>query len=356
MPNKSGPTAHPRFALQNLSPFRIGLSGTIGALVAYGLSQAVVQARSVLILIIVALFIALGLNPIVELLMRRKLKRSIAVLIVFAAVLALMALAVFAIVPVFSRQLTTLFYAAPNILSSLLTHPEIAALDERFQIITKAREYLTSGNLIRQLFGGVLGAGKVVIGAVFSGFTLLILTLYFLATMPTIKKAIYRLAPASRRERVTYLADQMFSRIGAYLSGMFMVVTTAGVTSFIFLWIIGLHEYALALAVVVAIMDFIPMIGATIAAVIVCTVAFVDSPTAGIAAVIFYVCYQQFENYVVQPRVMKKSVDVPGAVTVIAALLGGTLLGVVGALLAVPTAAALLLLMREVVQPRLDAS
>jgi predicted PurR-regulated permease PerM len=350
------PAARRRPPIHLMSPFRIGFTATIGALVAYGLAQALIQARSVLILLVVAMFIALGLNPMVEFLMRRGLKRALAIVVVFAGVLALLGLAGFAVVPVFSEQISTLVTSAPSILQDLLQNPQIRAFNDRFQLITKAQQFLTSGSLVQQVFGGLLGAGKVVLGAVFSGFTLLILTLYFLATLPSIKNAIYKMAPASRRDRVRSLAEGIFQRISAYLSGMFMVVTTAGVFSFVFLLIVGLREYALALAVVVAILDFIPMVGATIAAVIVCIVAFVHSPGAGIAAVIFYVLYQQFENYVVQPRVMKKAVDVPGAVVVIAALLGGTLLGVVGALLAVPTAAALLLLLREVAQPRLDAS
>lgn len=356
LPVQAMPPAPHRTRLYEMSPIRIGFTGTIGALTAFGLSQALIQARSVLILIVVAMFIALGLNPLVEMLTRRRVKRGLAVLIVFVAVIVVIGLAGVAVVPVFTEQITTLVNTAPDTLQSLKDNPQIAALDDRFQLISKATDFLTSGSLVSQLFGGLLGAGKVVLSAVFSGVTLLILTLYFLASLPTIKLAIYRLAPASRRARVGGLADKIFSRIGAYLSGMFVVVLTAGICSFIFLWIIGLREYALALAVVVAILDFIPMVGATIAAVVVCIVAFVQSPTAGIAAVIFYLVYQQFENYVVQPRVMKASVDVPGAVVVIAALLGGALLGVVGALLAVPTAAAILILLREVVNPKLDTS
>jgi len=229
-------------------------------------------------------------------------------------------------------------------------------LNDRYEIITKAQGFLTSGGLVQQLFGGLLGAGRVVLGAVFSAVTLIILTLYFLSSLPTIKNAIYRLAPASRRGRVRALDDQIFRQIAAYISGTFIVAMIAGITSFVFLQIIGLGEYALALAVVVALLDIIPMVGASIAAVLVTIVAFVHSPGAGIVALIFYVFYQQFENYVVQPRVFKKTVDIPGAVVVIAALLGGTLLGVVGALLAVPVAAAVLLILREVIQPRLDAS
>jgi predicted PurR-regulated permease PerM len=128
------------------------------------------------------------------------------------------------------------------------------------------------------------------------------------------------------------------------------------VLSYIFLMIVGLREYALALAVLVAVLDIIPLIGATLAAVVVVIIAFTQSPAIGIAALIFYAVYQQFENYVVQPRVFKKAVDVPGAIVVIAALVGGSLLGIIGALLSVPVAAVILLILREVAQPRLDAS
>ena len=114
------------------------------------------------------------------------------------------------------------------------------------------------------------------------------------------------------------------------------------------------EEYAVALAFVVALLDVIPMIGATIGAVIVTAIAFAEDPKIGIACAIFYLIYQQVENYVIYPRVMKRSVDVPGSVTVVAALVGAGLLGVVGALLAIPTAAAILLIMREVVVKRQD--
>jgi predicted PurR-regulated permease PerM len=110
-----------------------------------------------------------------------------------------------------------------------------------------------------------------------------------------------------------------------------------------------------ALAAVVALLDVIPMIGATLGAVVVTAIGFATDPKTGIACLVFYVLYQQVENYVIYPRVMQKSVNVPGQVTVIAALVGAALLGVVGALLAIPTAAAILLLIREVWAPRQEA-
>jgi predicted PurR-regulated permease PerM len=120
----------------------------------------------------------------------------------------------------------------------------------------------------------------------------------------------------------------------------------------VFLFAIGLGQYAVALAAVVTILDVIPMIGATLGAVIVTAIAFATEPRLGLYCLVFYIAYQQFENYVVYPRVMARSVDLPGLVIVIAALVGAGLLGVIGALLAIPTAAAIVLIVREVVLPR----
>jgi predicted PurR-regulated permease PerM len=182
-----------------------------------------------------------------------------------------------------------------------------------------------------------------------------VLMLYFLASLPGIKRTAYRLAPASRRERVTYLGDEILSNVGGYVSGAFIVAMCAGVTSLVFLLLVGLAEYAVALAAVVTLLDVIPMIGATLGAVVVSAIGFATDPKIGLACLIFYVLYQQFENYVVYPRVMARSVDIPGSLIVIAALVGAALLGVVGALLAIPTAAALLLLLKEVFLRRQDA-
>jgi predicted PurR-regulated permease PerM len=182
-----------------------------------------------------------------------------------------------------------------------------------------------------------------------------VLTLYFLASLGKTKKALYQLAPASKRGRVTELGERIFASVGGYVSGAFIVATFAGVTSLIFLFAVGLSEYAVALAAVVALLDIIPMIGATLGAVLVTAIGFATDVRTGVACLIFYVVYQQIENYLIYPRVMQRSVNVPGSVIVIAALIGAGLLGVVGALLAIPTAAAILLLIRELVLPRQEA-
>jgi predicted PurR-regulated permease PerM len=337
------------------SPFYIGFFGGLGALLAFWLGSQLLQISSVLVLVVVAMFLAAGLNPVVEFFVRRGLKRAWAVTAVIVGVLVALTLFVLAIVPVISDQVTALSENAPDYLDALQENRTVQDLDQRFDLIDKARDYVAQGDYASSLFGGVLGVGLAVLSAVANAFIVTVLTLYFLSSLETTKHAVYRLAPASRRERVTRLGDQVLRSVGGYVSGAFVVAMCAGISSLVFLFIVGLGEYAVALAFVVALLDVIPMIGATIGAVIVTAIGFATDPKIGLACLIFYLVYQQLENYVIYPRVMSRSVDIPGAVTVIAALVGAALLGVVGALLAIPTAAAILMLTREIVIKKQDA-
>ena len=192
------------------------------------------------------------------------------------------------------------------------------------------------------------------LGALFNAFIIVVLTLYFLASLETTKPPSTGW-PRPRAATGSAGSATGSSRASAATSPARSWSPCApGSRSLIFLFVVGLGEYAVALAFVVALLDVIPMIGATIGAVVVTAIAFAEDLKIGIACVIFYVVYQQVENYVIYPRVMSKSVDMPGAVTVIAALVGTALLGVVGALLAIPTAAAILMLTREVFVRRQD--
>ncbi|HVE74439.1 MAG TPA: AI-2E family transporter, partial [Mycobacteriales bacterium] len=203
--------------------------------------------------------------------------------------------------------------------------------------------------------GGVVGVGKVVFSAFFSTLTVLILTLYFLSSLPTIKAAAYRMIPRSRRARVGLLTDEILGRVGGYVGGALTIAATAGVTTFVLLAILGV-DYPVALAMIVAVTSLVPLVGATIGAAIVVLVAFFTSVTAGVICAIFYLIYQQVENYVLYPKIMQRSVDVSPAATVVAVLIGGSLLGVLGALLAIPLAAAVQLVLQEVVAPRQENS
>lgn len=346
--SERGDLGEPGPPLPRHSPFYIGFFGGLGALLAYWLGTQILAISGVLILVVVAMFLAAGLNPSVDFFVRRGLKRSWAVLAVIAAVLVTMALFGLAIVPVIGDQVASLTDNAPGWLDRLQQNQTVQDLDERFGIIDKVKDYVANGDFASGLFGGVLGVGLRVLSVLANAFIVIVLMLYFLSSLEKTKSAVYRLAPRSRRDRVTKLGDRVLEGVGAYVAGAFIVALCAGLTSLVFLFIVGLGEYAVALAFVVALLDVIPMIGATIGAVIVTAIGFATDPTIGLACLVFYLVYQQVENYVIYPRVMAKSVDIPGAVTVIAALVGAALLGVVGALLAIPTAAAILMLTREV--------
>jgi predicted PurR-regulated permease PerM len=342
--------------LRRSNPFVFGFCAALGVLVAWGLWHALGQAKSVLILLIVSMFIAVGLNPLVEWFMRRGLKRGLSVGVVFLLVVLAVVGVGFAIVPVVTEQINGLIDNAPQWLDLLTKSKTVKELNQKYHFIDKATNYIQDPALAQKAFGGVLGVGKVVANALFSAFTVLILTLYFLASLPSVKRAAYSLVPASRRPRVSILGDEVLGRVGGYVSGQFLVAITAGVCSFIFLEIVGLGQYAVALAIVIVFTDFIPMVGGLIGCVIITLIGLTDSVWVGVACLAYGVIYQQIENYVVAPRIMRRAVDIPGAVTVIAALLGGALLGVVGALLAIPTAAAILLIIREVWVRKADAS
>jgi predicted PurR-regulated permease PerM len=175
--------------------------------------------------------------------------------------------------------------------------------------------------------------------------------MYFTASLPSVKASAYRLVPRSRRQRFTMIAEEISRRVGGYVIGQIAIATINGIASFIMMSIVGI-PYPAVLAVTVGVLGLIPMVGASLGALVVLVVAAFDSWTATAVVAIYYLVYQQVENYVIVPRMMNRTVAVPGAVTVVAALAGATLLGVLGALMAIPVAAGLLLIYTEVVVPR----
>ena len=219
----------------------------------------------------------------------------------------------------------------------------------------KVQSSIKDGKFVIGAFGGVLGVGKAFISGIFSILTILVLTLYFLAALPTVTQDAYRLVPASRRERVAKISDAIIFRVGAFVGGQITISFFAS----IFILILGFSldlPYKFALSLVVFVCGLIPLIGHFIGISIVTIIALTDSPLIAAIAFIAYVVYVQFENYVLTPRVMKRSLSIPGLVTIIAALIGTSLLGLVGGILAVPIAAAVLLILEEVVDPQADKS
>ena len=347
-----GTAGHP---LNRQSPFYIGFVGAFGVLVAYGLVRALSQLTQVITLLVVAFFLTLALNPLVEALNRRGLRRPLSVAIVFVGLVAVFTALGFVVVPPAAQQGTMLAESAPKYLDNLLNNRVVQQLDSHYHVVdTFQRELqkrVTDGDFMSGVFGGVFGFGKAVASGFFAFLTVLVLTLYFLSSLPRVKQAAYGIVPISRRERFASLSEEIMRRVGSYAIGQVAVATINAICSWVMMSIVGIR-YAAVLAIVVGLLGLVPMVGASLGAAIVCTVALFDEPKKAVVALIYYVVYQQLENYVVAPKIMQRTVSVPGAVTVVAALVGGALLGLLGALLAIPVAAGLLLIYEEVLLPR----
>ena len=337
------------------APFWVAIRATSGVLVILLLAESVIKARSALVLIAVSAFLAIGLNPLVELLQRHGITRRAAVGLISLGFLLFFVGAGFAVAQPIAHQGSQLTKGLPAEARHLRdTNKTFRDLDRRFQLVDKVDSLSKSDAFKSKVKNGVLGAAGEAVSALFNFFTVLILTLYFLANYPGLKRTAWRAAPRSRRPRVGLLGDEILRRVGGYVLGNIITSLVIGVVTFVFLLIIGVPNAA-PVALFVAIFDIIPLVGATIAGVVTVAIALFHSLTAAIITAIFYILYQQFENYVLVPRVMKKTVDVSPLTTIVAALLGGALLGIVGALVAIPVAAAIQLLMQEVFVPRQDS-
>jgi predicted PurR-regulated permease PerM len=348
------PATSPPLLLRH-SPFKIGFFGALGALVAVFLSEQLLSISSVLVLLVMSMFLAIGLNPVVEFFMRRGVRRSLSVVLVLVVVISVLTLFVVAVAPVISEQIAQITRNAPGWLDDLQSNSQVQKLDDKYDLIAKVRDYIQNGDFGQKLFGGALGFGLKVLSVVTNSLIVLVLMIYFLASLPSIKHAAYSLAPASKRHRVSDLGDSIIRSTGAYVAGAFLVALCAGISTLLFSLVVGLGDYAFALAFVVGLFSLIPIVGAFVSGAIMTLLGLTVSPTVALVALVYYLAYQQFESYVIYPRIMKRSVDLPGSVTVVAALVGGSLMGIIGALLAVPTAAALMLLHREVFLKRQDA-
>jgi predicted PurR-regulated permease PerM len=349
---RTGRFGRPGAPLNKRNPFLVGFVGGLGLLLAYAAFLGIRNAASILILIFIAMFLAVGLNPAVVRLQRWHVPRGGAVAIVALTLVALLAGGIIALIPPLVTQTTQLVQNVPDFIQSLQRNQTVNDLVVRYDIVERVRSVVNAGTITNAL-GGVLGGAKLLFGTIFNVLTVLVLTIYFMAAFDRIKSAAYRMVPASRRERVEMLGDEILAKVGAYLVGALAIAVLAGVSTWIFALIVGL-AYPFALAVVVAICDLIPQIGATIGAVIVSIVGFATSLTAGIACIVFFVVYQQVENYLIYPKVMKRSVEVSDVAAVVAALVGVGLFGVLGALIAIPMVAAVQLILREAVYAAMD--
>ncbi|WP_083958531.1 AI-2E family transporter [Herbidospora mongoliensis] len=337
------------------SPFHIGMMAAAGVAVTYGVILLLGAAKDVLILIGLGLFLAIGLDPATNWLVRRGVPRWASVLIIVVATLGLVGGFLSLAIPVVVAQVSQFVHEVPAYLQQATDQNTLVGrLNGRFDLGRVIQE-LGTGKSEVSLVGGLLGAGEAVAGAAFSTVIVLVLTVYFLADLPRIKATAYRCVPNSRRPRAILIGEDILSKVGRFVLGNLVTSVVAGVLTFVWLVIFNV-PYALLLSLFVAFMDLIPVVGSTLGGVVVFLVALSVSFPVALATAVFFVVYRLFEDYVLVPRIMGKAVEVPGVVTLVAVTLGAALLGILGALFAIPVAAALRLILREVAFPRLDTS
>jgi predicted PurR-regulated permease PerM len=342
--------------------FRLGLLGGLGVLTALLIGSAVTTLATVITYVGFALFLALGLDPIVRNLVERKFPRPLAIATVVIAVLGLFAGFVFALIPVVVQQVTNLYNGILEFLTSYNSLGEmIAAMQSIIPIETLNVQKTVDGVVaflsdpanLANIGGGVLSVGAGFASGLLGAFLTLMLTIYLVVSLPVIKSALFRLVPASTRDNFVKIADQVVDAVGKYVIGQGTQGLTNGVLSFVAMSLIG-AEFPALFALIALVFSLLPLIG-TIAGslIIVLTQFLVDptNPTTAIWIAVYYLVYLQIEAYVIGPYIMNRAVKVPGVLVIIAALAGGSLMGVLGAIVAIPLAASVLIIVRQVIIP-----
>lgn len=319
--------------------FRLTAVATASVLLVLLAAYGVYIIRGILLLVVIALFLAVSLDPIVRWLIKRGMPRSSAVALVFVLLIALAAAFIWSVVPPVVDQGTRLIHDLPGYLQTLSERSKaVREVTDRYHLTDRLTSLVA--DLPAKLAGGTFGFFRQFLGALASTLTVLVLTIYFMAGLPRMRGRVVRLFPRRRRHRAGDIIDVMVDKVGGYMIGNIIISVFAGASSFLCLELLRV-PFALPLAVTVALADLIPMIGATLGAVV-CVLA--SLVTVGlwpktVVLVLFFVLYQQVENYLLVPRVYRGTVNMPSFAVLLVALVGGTLFGLAGAIMAIPIAA-----------------
>ncbi|MFC7945187.1 AI-2E family transporter [Microbacterium oxydans] len=340
-------------------PFVFGFLVTLGGLGAIVIGLALSNLSTVLIYIALALFGSLGLDPAVRFLERRGLSRVISVVITILALIVVFALVIWMIVPVVIDQIVSFVQSVPGMIKDF-THSDIyatleAQFGDQFQdLVAQVQSFLTDFGNLATIGGGALAVGASIATSISGAIVVLVLTLYFLASLPSMKQGMLRLAPARDRARAGDIADQITDSVGGYVMGMVILAFCNATLAFLLYLFLGLPFPPLMAAIAFCI-TLIPLVGSVLFWILGTCLALFTNPIAALVFAAIYLVYMQIEAYVITPRVMNKAVSVPGSLVVIGALAGGTLLGLLGALVAVPVTASILIIIKQVLVPKQDA-
>jgi predicted PurR-regulated permease PerM len=286
-------------------------------------------------------------------LVNRRLPRWAAVTLVVVVVFAVLAAAVVAAIPPLVQEARHFIEQAPHYLQEAQNHSTlIGRINERFHLQQRITDMIHSSGT--PAVGNVVKAGETVVGAVSRVGVVAVLTVYFLADMRRIRATMYRFVPNSRRPRAILIGDEVMSKFGDYVFGNVVTSLIAGAATFVWCFFLDV-PYAVLLGAFVAILDLFPY-GSTVGGFVVALVALTVSIPVSIATVAFYVVFRLAEDYLLTPKIIGRAVKVPGGVTVVAVMIGAALMGVLGAIMAIPVAAAVQLLVSELLFPKLDES
>lgn len=340
--------------------FTVAFTATVGVLVALWLATGLATLASVVMSVSLAGFLALALNPVVGWLQRHRLTKPMAITVVFAGFVLVFAGIVWVIVPMVVTQIAAFAAAVPQALTDVknsawfqnFTHGPMQGLYDN--MVAQVQAWMSDPNNLMAIGGGALGVGAGLINAISSTMIILVLTLYFLASLDQIKTALVRFAPAYDRPGLASLVEEITESVGAYVSGEVTLAVLNAAFTFILLSLLQM-PFAPLMAFLALFVTLIPMIGSVLMWIIAGTVTLFTSWWAALIFAVVYFAYMQVEAYIITPRIMSKQVDVPGALVLIGAMAGGILLGLLGALVAVPVTASLLLVLNRVTLPRQDA-
>ena len=307
-------------------------------------------ARGVITWMIIALFLALALNPLVEWFERRGVaRRSAAIgltyLILFAAIAGIGA----TFVPRLVDEVNGFVEATPNYVDDLTKgRGRLGFLQRKYHIVDRVREEVNKGGTSRilGLSGRAVGVAKTALNTVVATVTIVFMTFFMLLEGRAWVERFYGLLPQHQQARWRAVGHDIYNTVGGYVTGNLLISLIAGASATLVLLVLGV-PYAVALGLLVGLLDLIPLAGATLAAIIVATVAFIHSVPAGIVVLIFFVVYQQLENHVLQPLIYGRTVQLSPLAVLIAVLIGAAIAGILGALAAIPVAGTLQVLIRD---------
>ncbi|NJI58801.1 AI-2E family transporter [Microbacterium oxydans] len=337
-------------------PLLSGFSIAIGVLFAIALAATIAGISTVLISIFLGMFLALGLDPAVRALERRGMSRAAGVTIVAIIFLGIVAVILPVLMPATIRQIAVAIGAALETIAAMQQSEWYRALEadlgvDLSAVIADSIRSLTTFSSFLAISGGVLKAGFGVIGAVSSFVMVTVLTLYFVSSPQSIKGALANLLPLYRRARFAGVLDEITQSVGGVVAGgVTLSAINAGIV-FVIQLVVG-SSIPAVMAIVAFFVTLVPMIGSLVFLVIGGIATLFVSPTEALVFVIAYLVYIQVEAYVVTPRIMGKAAAVPGVLVIIGAMIGATLLGLLGALVAIPLTASILIVIRQVWIPR----